>query len=73
MNEQLKFPFKKQEELEEVEGKTFKGEIPTKEDDEALTIAEGGKPTSQERNRQAAKKAFDTVLGRKEEKDRGEN
>lgn len=72
MNEQFKFPFKKQEELEEAEGKMFEGEIPTIEDDEALTIAEGGKPTSQEKNRQAAKKVFDTVLGRREEKDKGE-
>ena len=73
MNEQLKFPFKKQEELEEAEGKMLKGKIPTKEDDEQLTIAEGGKTTSQEKNRQAAKKAFDTVLGPREEKDKNEN
>jgi len=51
----------------------FKGKMPTIEDDEALTIAEGGRLTSEEKNRQAAKKAINTVLGRKEEKDKDEN
>jgi len=73
MNEQFKFPFKKREEAEEAEEKVFKGKMPTIEDDEALTIAEGGRLTSEEKNRQAAKKAIDTVLGRKEEKDKDEN
>jgi len=73
MNEQFKFPFKKREEAEEAEEEVFKGKMPTIEDDEALTIAEGGRLTSEEKNRQAAKKAIDTVLGRKEEKDKDEN
>jgi len=73
MNEQFKFPFKKREEAEEAEEEVFKGKMPTIEDDEALTIVEGGRLTSEEKNRQAAKKAIDTVLGRKEEKDKDEN
>ena len=74
MNEQFKFPFKKKEDEEKAIGKTFEGEIPTPEDDEELTKAEGGKPTSSEKIRKAAEKASDEVLGRqKGDKEKREN
>ena len=61
MNEQYKLPFKKEEDEEKMIGKTFKGRMSTPEKDEELTKLEGGKPTSEEKNRQAAQQAFKKV------------
>jgi hypothetical protein len=64
MNKQFEFPFKKKEGEEELIGKTLEGEIPTKEDDEKLTISEGKKPwskDSEEKNLQAAEETLKKV------------
>ena len=73
MKEQLKFPFKKEEDEEKAASEVFKGRMPKPEEDEELTIAEGGKPTSEEKNKQAAKQAFDIIFDRKNDKDKSEN
>jgi hypothetical protein len=66
MSEQLKFPFKKQEETEEAHAKIFRGRRPTLEDDEELTISEGGRPTSEKKIREAKEKAVKEFLERME-------
>ncbi|OGZ33944.1 MAG: hypothetical protein A2Y98_00520 [Candidatus Portnoybacteria bacterium RBG_19FT_COMBO_36_7] len=61
MNEQYKFPFKKEEDEKKMIGKTFKGRLPTPEEDEELTGLEGGVPISKEKKDKAAKEAFKKV------------
>lgn len=59
MSKQFEFPFSKEEEkFKKVVNKNFKGKMPTIEEDEELTILEGGKPTSEEKIRQAKEKAM---------------
>jgi len=58
----------KEEKFKKVIGKTFKGDMPTEEEDEEMTNLEGGKRITKEKNDVAAKKALDAVLGKDREK-----
>ncbi len=53
---------------EKILGKRWKGRMPTIEEGEELTIIEGGRPTSKKREKEAAEKAFDKVLGKDRKK-----
>ncbi len=70
--EQFNFPFKEEAIPEEISLKMHKGRMPTIEEDEELTIIEGGRPVSKEGEKKAAEKALDEVLG-KDRKKSGEN
>ena len=73
MPEQFKFPFKEKEDKEKAASEVFKGRMPKPEEDEKLTIAEGGKPTSEEKNKQAAKKAHDEFWNRIKDSEQRDN
>jgi hypothetical protein len=66
MNEQLGFPFKKEIEKEKIV-KIPRGKMPTPEEDEELTMREGGKLTSEEKNQEAGEKASKEFWSRVEE------
>lgn len=71
MSEQIKFPFKKEEDEKQAYTKVFKGKMPTIEDDEELTKLEGGEPTSEQKIHKAKEKASQEFWERveKEKKD----
>jgi hypothetical protein len=70
MKEQPDLPFLKDLKEKELTGKSLKGRDLTEKENEEYErerVVNEGKPTSEEKSRQAAKKALDEILERKKE------
>jgi hypothetical protein len=77
MKEQPDLPFLKDLKEKELIGRSLNGRDLTEKENEEYEreiVAKEGKPTSEEKSRQAAQKALDAILERKkEDKEKSEN